>query len=102
MKTIRLLGLLAATLVPVAASAATRTATLAIPGMDDCAVCPITIRTALQRVPGVETIAVHLAHKEVTVAYDDTRTSPAILAKASSDVGYPATVNTVVPPRPGR
>jgi hypothetical protein len=45
---------------------------------------------------------VHLAQKEVTVACDDTRTTPAIPAKAGSDVGHPATVNAAMPPRQDR
>lgn len=71
------------------ALAAPRTATLAVSGMT-CAACPITVKKALTRVPGVTRAEIELDQRRAIVTYDDARTSPAELAKAVSDAGYPA------------
>ena len=71
--------------------AATRTVTLAIPSMH-CAMCPVTVKEALAKVPGVSKIHVSLAKKDAIVTFDDTKTTAAALAKATRDAGYPATI----------
>lgn len=71
--------------------AATRTATLAIPGMT-CAACPITVKHALSKVSGVEKVSILLDKKEALVTYDDARTNVKALADATANAGYPATV----------
>lgn len=71
--------------------AAPRTVTLAVPGMT-CGACPITVRTALDRVPGVEHVAVAVAKRQVTVTFDDAKTTAAALTRATRDAGYPSTV----------
>ncbi len=73
------------------AFAATQRVTLSIPGMT-CGACPITVRTALDRVPGVEHVAIAVAKKEVTVTYDNAKASPQALLRATRDAGYPARV----------
>ena len=73
------------------AFAATQRVTLSIPGMT-CGACPITVRTALDRVPGVERVAIAVAKKEVTVTYDNAKASPQALLRATRDAGYPARV----------
>ena len=80
---------LSAALTP--AWAATKSVTLSIPGMT-CGACPITVRTALKRVPGVENIGIDEAHKLVTVTYDDSKTKVQALTDATRDAGYPSTV----------
>ncbi len=70
--------------------AAPQTVTLSIPGMT-CGACPITVRTALKRVPGVEKIGIDEAQKLVTVTFDNSRTSVQALTKATEDAGYPST-----------
>ena len=77
---------------PVASMAATRTTTLDVPGMT-CPTCPITIRRSLEKVPGVDAVAWDVKLKTVTVKYDDSKTEPAELARASADAGYPATIH---------
>jgi mercuric ion binding protein len=57
-----------------------------------CAVCPITVRKALERVPGVSAVAVSFERKEATVTYDDQRTSVEALIEAATNAGYPARV----------
>ena len=73
------------------AFAATQRVTLSIPDMT-CGACPITVRTALDRVPGVERVAIAVAKKEVTVTYDNAKASPQALLRATRDAGYPARV----------
>ncbi len=74
-----------------AALAAMQTATLSVPGMY-CAVCPITVRKALEKVPGVTKAAASLEKKEAVVTYDDAKTSVNKLLDATFEAGYPAEV----------
>ncbi len=71
------------------AEPATSTAVLSIPSMT-CPACPLTVRTALQRVEGVKAIAVDLDAKIVTVTFDPRRTRPEALQAATGNAGYPA------------
>lgn len=88
MKTLSVLIVLAAaTSAP--AWAATKTATLSVPGMT-CPACPITVTKALSKVPGVEKTQILLDQRQAVVTYDDTKTSPAGLIKATTDAGYPS------------
>lgn len=79
----------------VAASSAfaggTRTATLDVTNMD-CAVCPITVRKALEKVPGVGSAKVDLKTHRAVVAFDPAKTTPEVLTKATTDAGFPSTV----------
>ncbi len=56
-----------------------------------CALCPLTVRKAMERVDGVQEVAVDYDTKTATVTFDDTKTSAADIAQASTDIGYPAT-----------
>ncbi|MBU2800976.1 MULTISPECIES: mercury resistance system periplasmic binding protein MerP [Acidithiobacillus] len=84
-----LLALSAALSAP--AWAATQAVTLSIPGMT-CGACPITVRAALKREPGVETVGIDEAQKQVTVTYDDSKTNVQALTQATKDAGYPSSV----------
>ena len=79
----------------VAASSAfaggTRTATLDVTNMD-CAACPITVRKALEKVPGVGSAKVDLKTHRAVVAFDPSKTTPQQLTKATTDAGFPSTV----------
>ena len=79
----------------VAASSAfaggTRTATLDVTNMD-CAVCPITVLKALEKVPGVGSAKVDLKTHRAVVAFDPAKTTPDLLTKATTDAGFPSTV----------
>lgn len=72
--------------------ATTKAVTLSISGMT-CGVCPITVRTALQRVPGVEKVGIDEAKKQVTITYDDSKTNVQALTRATKDAGYPSSIN---------
>jgi mercuric ion binding protein len=73
------------------ALAAPRTLTLSVSGMT-CAACPITVKKALTKVPGVTRAEVDIEKRRAIVTYDDARTSHVDLAKAVADAGYPAQV----------
>jgi len=69
--------------------AATQTATLSVPTMS-CASCPVTIKAALTKVPGVTSIKSDLAKRQTTIVYDDSKTDVATLSKATTDAGFPS------------
>jgi mercuric ion binding protein len=89
-KLITVLALSAALSAP--AWAATQTITLSVTGMT-CAACPITIKKALNKVDGVETIEVNLEKKEALVTFDDAKTTIEALLEATKNAGYPSTVH---------
>lgn len=67
---------------------ATRTIHLSIKGMG-CAACVTAVRSALERVPGVERALVELADASAAVEALPA-TSPELLVKAVEDAGYEA------------
>ncbi|MBP7609552.1 MAG: mercury resistance system periplasmic binding protein MerP [Steroidobacteraceae bacterium] len=68
-----------------------RTATLDVTKMD-CAVCPITVRKALEKVPGVESAKVDLKTHRAIVSFDPSKATPELLTKATADAGFPSSV----------
>lgn len=70
--------------------AAQQSVTLSVPAMD-CASCPITVKAALSKVPGVLAVKSDLATRRTTVAFDDAKTDVAALSKATAAAGYPST-----------
>ena len=93
MKTLALL-LASMAIAGVAHAAGAHSATLAVTNMD-CATCPITVRKALERVPGVESAKVDFKTKLAIVAFDPTKTKPEALVRATTEAGYPSTVKQV-------
>lgn len=89
MKKLIALSLLVAMTSPV--WAATQTVTLSVPDMN-CAACPITVKKALTKVPGVGKIDVSLERRGATVTFDDAKTNADALTRATKDAGYPSTV----------
>ncbi len=83
-----------AALAPLAAqstpAASVRTATFAIANMT-CALCPVTVRRAMEGVSGVRSVRVDFEAKTATVVFDPMQTNPAAIAAASTNAGYPAT-----------
>ena len=86
-----LLVLALVTMVGAPVWARSNTVTLSVPTMD-CPVCPITVKKALTRVPGVSTAEVSLDKRQATVTYDDSRTSVEALIRATTEAGYPSKV----------
>jgi periplasmic mercuric ion binding protein len=91
LRAVRLLTVLSLGLVAVlpAAMAGTRQVTLTVPTMD-CATCPITIRVALLKVPGVSRAVVSYTHRNARVTFDDSKASIADLTRATDAAGYPS------------
>ena len=75
--------------VAVPAEAAEQTVSMSVERMT-CALCPLTIRKAMERVDGVQHVDVDYDTKTATVTFDDTKTTAADIAQASTDVGYPS------------
>lgn len=75
-------------------AATASTATLDITNMM-CAACPITVRKALEQVPGVETAKVDFKAKSAVVSFDPAKTTAQALTKATADAGFPSTVKRV-------
>lgn len=75
----------------IAAPAGEQIRTFAIKNMT-CPTCPITVKTAMSRVAGVKLVKIDFAAKTATVTYDVKIATPAKIAAASTDVGYPAQV----------
>ncbi len=73
------------------ARAGNQTVTLSVPGMT-CAACPITIKKALQKVPGVEKVSATFEPKEAVVTFDDSKTTIDQLRAATAHAGYPSMV----------
>src|SRR2546427_1150875 len=69
--------------------ASPKTVTLNVSGMT-CEACPITVKKALQKVPGVSKVDVRLEKKQVLVTFDDAKTNTDALVKATTNAGYPS------------
>lgn len=74
-----------------------RSVVLKVEGMN-CSLCPITVRKALERVPGVLEARVEFEAGRAQARYDPDKATPEALAKAVTDAGFPATVATVKRP----
>jgi mercuric ion binding protein len=72
-----------------AANAAPRQVTLSVPTMD-CETCPVTIRIALMKVPGVKSAVVSYKKRNAVVTFDDAATNVAALSRATDEAGYPS------------
>lgn len=69
--------------------AAPRTVTLDIQNMT-CPVCPLTVKKALEQVPGVQHVTVEYASKTATVQFDDATAKTEALTAATKAAGYPS------------
>ena len=90
MKLFRVALLLAALASP-SAFAETKTVTLAVPGMN-CDLCPLTIKKAISKVPGVASVEASYEKKQAVVTFDDSKASIEALTKATANAGYPSTL----------
>jgi len=66
-----------------------QTVTLNVSGMT-CEACPITVKKALEKVPGVSKVEVRFEKKQVLVTFDDAKTNTDALVKATTNAGYPS------------
>jgi mercuric ion binding protein len=58
-----------------------------------CELCPITVKKALDRVPGVAATRIDFATKTATVKFDPARANLEALVKATTNAGYPSTAH---------
>jgi mercuric ion binding protein len=86
---LRFLVLLPLLLSASVAAAAERTVTFAVEKMT-CALCPITVRTAIEHVAGVKDVEVDFEAKTAVVVFDDAEATVQDIAEASRQAGYPA------------
>jgi mercuric ion binding protein len=56
-----------------------------------CELCPITVKAALGKVPGVADTRIDMATKRATVKFDPDKANVATLVRATTDAGYPST-----------
>lgn len=62
-----------------------------------CALCPFTVQQAMTAVSGVKIATVDFERKQATVIFEDSAATPASIAEASTNSGYPATLIQVIP-----
>ena len=85
-----LIAVLVATPLAVLASTA-KTVTLDVKNMT-CDLCPITVKKSLEKLSGVSAVEIDFDNKTVTVTFDPDKTQPEALTKATTNAGYPSTV----------
>jgi mercuric ion binding protein len=73
------------------AEAATKTIVLTVENMT-CELCPLTVKTAMERVAGVISVVIDFDAKTATVTFDPAAVTIEAVAAASANVGYPAYV----------
>ena len=69
-----------------------QTVTLRVSNMT-CELCPVTVKKSLQGVHGVVSAKADLTTKTATVSYDPSATNIDALIQATTNAGYPSTVN---------
>jgi len=62
-----------------------------------CAACPITVRKAMSSIEGVQSIEVNFGAKMATATFDPALVDAASIAQASTDVGFPAYIQSEAP-----
>ena len=55
-----------------------------------CSACPITVKSAIEAVPGVAKVVVSFAAKTAVVTFDDSKTKVPALIAATTNAGYPS------------
>jgi mercuric ion binding protein len=90
---ILILGQMAVSPIDASDEAQQETVTLAVEGMT-CPVCPITVRAALEKVPGVKNAVVDLETQTATVVFDPVAVDVEALTAATTNAGFPSSVRT--------
>lgn len=78
-------------LLSLAAFAKEQTITLDVPTMN-CATCPFTVKSSLQKVDGVKRAEVSYDTRSAVVTFNDEKTTAKALTDATTNAGYPSTV----------
>ncbi|NOX10013.1 MAG: mercury resistance system periplasmic binding protein MerP [Gammaproteobacteria bacterium] len=79
------------TVIPAQAGIHNKTVILDVPGMT-CQFCPITIRKALEKVPGVIEAKASFDSKTATITFDPDKTNVEALINATANAGYPSSL----------
>jgi mercuric ion binding protein len=87
----RLIPLTVTLLATAAFAGPPRTVTLQVQNMT-CETCPIVVRKALERVPGVSSASVDFGLKTATVTFDPDHVKPAALTQATTNAGFPSSL----------
>jgi periplasmic mercuric ion binding protein len=66
-----------------------QTATLAVENMT-CGTCPIVVKKALEKIPGVSATTVDFDKKTASVTFDPEKVSTARLTQATTEAGFPS------------
>jgi mercuric ion binding protein len=66
-----------------------QTAILAVENMT-CGTCPIVVKKALERVPGVSSTTVDFDKKTATVTFDPDKATSTKLTQATTEAGFPS------------
>ena len=74
-----------------AIAAKARTVTFVVENMT-CALCPITVKRAMEAVEGVQSVLINYEARTATVQFNPAAVSPQSIAAASTGAGYPAAV----------
>jgi mercuric ion binding protein len=82
---------LAAVASSMSAVGAEKAIVLSVPGMN-CELCPVTVKKAIWKVPGVKSVEASYEKKEAVVTFDDTKTTVEALTKATANAGYPSSL----------
>lgn len=72
-----------------ALAAPPHTATLAVENMT-CGTCPIVVKKALARIPGVSGTTIDFDKKTATVTFDPDKATLVRLTQATTDAGFPS------------
>lgn len=59
-----------------------------------CALCPVTVKKAMEKVTGVKSVRIDFAARTATVVFDPAVTSVDAITAASAHAGYPAAVKS--------
>ena len=90
MRRLLIIALLTAPLTAMAASP--QTVVLDVQNMT-CELCPITVKKALGKVPGVADAKIDLNKRTATVTFDPDKANLAALVKATTDAGFPSSTH---------
>ena len=74
-------------------AASPKIATLAVEKMT-CGTCPVVVKKALARVPGVSSTTINMHAKTATVTFDPDKTTTARLTQATTEAGFPSKLIT--------
>lgn len=67
-----------------------KTITLDVKNMT-CELCPVTVKKALEKTPGVTKAQIDFAKKTATVTFDPDVSTVAALTQSTTNAGYPST-----------